>query len=386
MKMQLKKFRRVLCALTFGLAMTTAVGCSSATKNTDTTLLPLSTEEQTEKILASMSLSEKVGQMVMIGINETTATDDNLFMLHQYHIGGIILFDKNMQNPEQVRELTATLQREAGEKVPLFFAVDEEGGLVARMKDKLPPPPSAAEVGASGDFHLAGNLAEDISKKLLAMGFNINFAPVADLGTERGRSYSTDPAIATKHIQSAAAGYEKEGMLYCLKHFPGIGKGTVDTHIDSAVVDSSLKELEADDLIPFQTIIKEKNPADYFVMVSHVTYPQLDSGCPASLSKVIQTDVLRDKLGYKGVIITDSVSMGALSKHYSYREIGVKAVKAGADIVLINHDYPYETDLYLGMLDAAEKGEISEERINESVRRILNVKLKHLVAKNADKK
>ena len=376
-----RKISRLLVTFMLGLALA-AVGCTSTAKEVGTQIVSSDNENEAEKILASMTLSEKVGQMIMIGINETTATDDNLFMLHQYHIGGIILFDRNMKNPDQVKELTATLQREAGEKVPLFFAVDEEGGVVSRMADKLPAPPSAADVGASGDMTLAGVLAEDISGKLMDMGFNVNFAPVADLGSGRGRSYGTDPALVTQHIKSAADGYEKKNMLYCLKHFPGIGKATVDPHVDTSVVDLSQKELEAEDLIPFETIIKEKKPTDYFIMVSHLTYPQLDPGVPASLSKVIQTDILRDKLGYKGVIITDSVSMGAISKHYTYREIALKAVKAGADIVLINHDYPYETDLYLGLLDAVEKGEISEERINESVRRILNVKLTHLTEKN----
>lgn len=371
----------VLLSLVCGIFLCAACGGAQGTSEKPTAAVQPTLEQRAEKILSSMSLSEKVGQMIMIGVEGTAATEDSLYMLHQYHIGGIILYDKNMKDQEQVREFTQTLQREAGQKVPLFFAVDEEGGLVARMKDKLPPPPAAEDIAATGDLGLAENVALENAKNLKAIGFNTNFAPVADIASPRKRSYGADVETVTKFVQSTAKGYESGGIIYCLKHFPGIGKGKVDTHVDTDVVDLSLAQLEADDMIPFGTIIKEKNPLDYFVMVSHVTYPQLDPGVPATLSKVIQTDILRGKLGYRGVIITDSVSMGALSNHYSYREIAPRAVKAGADIVLINHDYPYEADLYLGLLDAAEKGEIDEARINDSVRRILMVKLKHLSEK-----
>ena len=334
-------------------------------------------EQKVEALLASMTLKEKIGQMVMIGIHGTDVTEDSLFMLHQYHIGGIILFDRNMESQEQVKALNAHLQEKAGEKVPLFIGVDEEGGLVARMKDKLPPPPAEEEIGASGNPELAGEWAAKTAVALKDMGFNLNFAPVADLGMERGRSFSSDPAVAAEFVRSAAKGYRQENLIYCLKHFPGLGKGEVDTHKDTAVINISAEELRAQDLLPFRTVVEEEEPSNHFIMVSHAVYPALEE-CPASISRVIQTELLRKALGYDGVIIIDDIAMGAVSNYYSPEELAMKAVAAGTDIILSCHEYQTGTNVYLKLLEAAEQKQISEERINESVRRILRVKLAHL--------
>ena len=360
-------------------------GCTAGTGNSSAPSqkagAPPSLEEKADALLASMTLKEKIGQMIMIGIHGTDVTKDSLFMLHQYHIGGIILFDRNMASQEQVKTLNAHLQENAGEKLPLFIAVDEEGGAVARMKDKLPPPPSAQEIGETGDPENARTWAVKTAQALENIGFNTNFAPVADLGTGRGRSFSDDPAIVAEFVDAAAEGYEQENLIYCLKHFPGLGRGTVDTHQDTTVVNASRQELMEWDVLPFQAIIQRRNPANYFIMVNHATFSDLDPGTPASISHVIQTDILRKELGYDGVIITDDIAMGAVAKHYSPTEIAMKAVQAGADILLSCHEYQTGTDVYLRILEAAEKGEISEERINESVRRILKVKLAHLQKK-----
>ena len=165
--------------------------------------------------------------------------------------------------------------------------------------------------------------------------------------------------------------------MYALKHFPGIGRGTVDSHEDISSITATKDELMKRDLVPFKKVIDERQPEDYFILVSHLRYPALDAENPASLSKAIQTDFLRGELGYRGLIITDDVEMGALAKHYSFRELGVKAVEAGSDIVLVCHDYPHETDVYLGLLDAVQDGTIPMERVNESVRRIVKAKLLH---------
>ena len=343
-----------------------------------------SMESRVENTLQSMTLQEKIGQMVMIGIYGTDVDKDSLAMLHQYHIGGIILFDRNMNTQEQVRALNAHLQEQAGEKLPLFIAVDEEGGAVARMKDQLLPPPAAQEIGATGKTENARHWAGKTARALRNIGFNVNLAPVADLGTGRGRSFSDKPDVAADFVRSAADGYEQENFIYCLKHFPGLGRGTVDTHLDTTVVDASRQELLNWDIIPFQRIIKEKNPADYFIMINHVTYPQLEAK-PASISPVIQTELLRKELGYKGVIITDDIAMGALSKYYTPTEIAFRAVQAGADIVLSCHVYKNGAEVYQRLLEAVEKGELSEARVNDSLRRILRVKFAHLVKLPPDK-
>lgn len=338
----------------------------------------LTIDEKVDKIVASMSKTEKIGQMVMIGIQGIKVDDDSLYMLNQYHMGGVILFDRNMDSPEQVKQLTSDLQAQSNEKVPLFIGIDEEGGDVVRMAEKLTPPPSQKEIGATGDIEQAKTWAIKTAKSLKDMGINVNFAPVADVGSNDKRSYSTDANTVIDFVRAATKGYQQENIIYSLKHFPGIGKGKVDSHVDSSNIDASKDTLMAEDILPFKTIIDENEPNDYFILVSHLEYPALDEEYPASLSSKIMTDLLRNELGYKGIIITDDMEMGAVANHNDFRSIGVKAVKAGADIVLVCHEYEHQQEVYLGLLDAVNSGEISQERIDESVKRIIKVKLLHL--------
>lgn len=338
----------------------------------------LTIDEKVDKIVASMSQTEKIGQMVMIGIQGTKVDDDSLYMLNQYHMGGVILFDRNMESPEQVKQLTSDLQAQSNEKVPLFIGIDEEGGDVVRMAEKLTPPPSQKEIGATGDIEQAKTWAIKTAKSLKDMGINVNFAPVADVGSNDKRSYSTDANTVIDFVRAATKGYQQENIIYSLKHFPGIGKGKVDSHIDSSSIDVAKEVLMTEDILPFKTIIDESDPNDYFILVSHLKYLALDEEYPASLSSKIMTDLLRNELGYKGIIITDDMEMGAVANHNDFRSIGVNAVKAGADIVLVCHEYEHQQEVYLGLLDAVNSGEISQERIDESVKRIIKVKLLHL--------
>lgn len=339
----------------------------------------LTIDEKVDKIVASMSLSEKIGQMVMIGVHGTDITDDSAYMLNQYHIGGIILFDRNMRSIEQVKTFTNNLQKNANQKIPLFIGIDEEGGNVVRMKNALTPPPSQYEIGITNDTEQAKKWAIKTSQSLKEMGININFAPVADVNSNDTRSYSGDHNVVTAFVKAAAIGYEHEDMIYSLKHFPGIGKEKVDSHFESSMIDASKDTLLSDDIIPFKAIIKENNPENYFILISHLTYTDLDNEKPASLSKKIITDLLRKELGFSGIIITDDMEMGAIANHNDFRTVGVKAVKAGVDIVMVCHEYEHETDVYLGLLDAVNNGEISLDRIDESVKRIVRAKLLHLM-------
>ena len=338
----------------------------------------LTIDEKVDKTVESMSQTEKLGQMVMIGIQGTKVDDDSLYMLHQFHMGGVILFDRNMDSLEQVKQLTSDLQAQSNEKVPLFIGIDEEGGDVVRMAEKLTPPPSQKEIGATGDIEQAKTWAIKTAKSLKDMGINVNFAPVADVGSNDKRSYSTDTNTVIDFVRAATKGYQQENIIYSLKHFPGIGKGKVDSHVDSSNIDASKDTLMAEDILPFKTIIDENEPNDYFILVSHLKYPALDEEYPASLSSKIMTDLLRYELGYKGIIITDDMEMGAVANHNDFMSIGVNAVKAGADIVLVCHEYEHQQEVYLGLLDAVNSGEISQERIDESVKRIIKVKLLHL--------
>lgn len=337
----------------------------------------LTLDEKVDVILSTMYNEEKIGQMVMMGIHGEDVTDDSLFMLHQYHIGGVILFDRNMSSREQVTNLNAHLQEQAYEKLPLLIAVDEEGGRVARMKEALPPPPAQSYLGSLGEPKEAYNSVYNIANELKAMGFNVNFAPVADVGAG-DRNFSDDPSVVADFVQEAVNGYQAAGMICSLKHFPGLGRGENDTHMDSVVVNADFETINNSDMLPFKNIVANGSLNNYMVMVSHITYPLFAGNTPASVSPVIMKDILRSQLGYQGVIITDDLEMGAIANYYGFRRVGVEAVKAGADMVLVCHEYQHEADVYLGILEALQNGEISQADIDASVRRILKLKLQNI--------
>lgn len=343
----------------------------------------LSIDERVEKILSSMTLTEKIGQLVMIGVQGTEPNADSLYMLHQFHFGGVILFDRNMESAAQVRRLTRGLDEGADEKLPMFFALDEEGGDVVRMSDALTPPPSEAELGARGDSEAVHDWAKKTGASLKEMGINVNFAPVVDVATDASfdtRSYSRDAHEVARLADAAARGYEDAGIFCALKHFPGIGRGAVDSHREISSIDATKGELMAQDLVPYREVFARhaSDELNYFVLVSHLLYPALDDENGASLSHAVMTGLLRNELGYRGLIVTDDMEMGAVQNHHTFREVGAKAIEAGADIVLVCHEYEHEEDVYMGILDAVKRGEIKEERIDESVRRIIKAKLLHL--------
>lgn len=347
-------------------------GCGSAEQSID---------DKVDGIIRTMTPAEKLGQMVMIGIHGGEINADSQFMLQQYHIGGIILFDRNFASESQIKKLTSDLtsiaKKRGKHQLPLLIAVDDEGGEVVRLAEAVPPPPAQLEIGGSGKPQLAREWAEKTGRKLKEIGVSVNFAPVADIGSFGSRHYSEDFTVVTDFVREAVSGYESAGIICALKHFPGIGKCGDDTHFSKGVVDVPVAELLAEDVVPFQKLIAEKKPENMMIMVSHVIYPELSGKEPASLSKAVMTGLLREKLGFKGVVITDDMEMDAVSAGNDFKDLGVRAVKAGADIVLVCHEYGNETAVYLGLLEAWEKGELSEAQVNESVRRILKMKLSH---------
>lgn len=342
---------------------------------------PQTLEEQADAIVAAMTTNEKIGQMVMIGIHGTELDEDSKTMLRQFHIGGIVYFDRNIKSQDQLKALSEQLQAyaqgEAQQKVPLFLAIDEEGGTVSRGRGVIPAPPSEAAIGASGQPERARDSAAETARVLRSVGINLNLAPVVDVGTRDTRSFAGDAATVALFADKAVEGYEQEGMLCALKHFPGIGKGAVDSHQEVSRVDASRETLEREDLLPFAEVIASQRPEDFLILVSHLIYPCYDAAHSASQSRAVMTDLLRGQLGYQGIILTDDLEMGAITQHVPLRQAGANAVVAGADIVLVCHEYPHEEEVYLGIKDAVDAGEISEERLDASVRRIVLAKLAH---------
>lgn len=377
-------FRRFVAATMIGaLALTTGCGLhnpftSKAEPVTYESVAQseLSPEQKVDKLVANMSDADKVGQLMMIGIHGKSLNDDAKFMLNEYRVGGIILFDRNMESKDQVKTLITDINK-AGKSAgltPLFLGIDQEGGAVARMDDKLIKVSPAEEVGKE-PVEQAASLAKEAGTELKELGFNINFAPVADLGLTYGRSYSTNPDEVVRYAGTVGKAYDEAGLWYSYKHFPGIGKTDVDLHADTSIVPVSKETLLSEDTKVFVDLIKQSKPNTYTIMVSHAMYPQIDPDHPSSLSKAIITDWLRKDMGYNGVVVTDDMDMGALAKHYTFGDMAVQSILAGSDILLVCHEYEHMQEAYNGLMKAVKDGRISKERLDESVKRILLMKM-----------
>ena len=377
-------FRRIVAATMIGaLALTTGCGLhnpftSKAEPVTYESVAQseLSPEEKVDKLVANMSDADKVGQLLMIGIHGKTLNDDAKFMLNEYRVGGIILFDRNMESKDQVKSLITDINKtgKSAGLTPLFIGIDQEGGAVARMEDQLIKVPPAEELGKE-PIGQAVSLAKQSGTELKDLGFNINFAPVADLGLTYGRSFSTNPDDVVRYASAVGKAYDEAGLWYSYKHFPGIGKTDVDLHADTSVVPVSKETLLNEDTKVFVDLIKQSKPNTYAIMVSHAMYPQIDAEHPSSLSKAIITDWLRKDMGYNGVVVTDDMDMGALAKHYTFGDMAVQSILAGSDILLVCHEYEHMQEAYNGLMKAVKDGRISKERLDESVKRILLMKM-----------
>ena len=377
-------FRRIVAATMIGaLALTTGCGLhnpftSKAEPVTYESVAQseLSPEEKVDKLVANMSDADKVGQLLMIGIHGKTLNDDAKFMLNEYRVGGIILFDRNMESKDQVKSLITDINKtgKSAGLTPLSIGIDQEGGAVARMEDQLIKVPPAEELGKE-PIEQVVSLAKQSGTELKDLGFNINFAPVADLGLTYGRSFSTNPDDVVRYASAVGKAYDEAGLWYSYKHFPGIGKTDVDLHADTSVVPVSKETLLNEDTKVFVDLIKQSKPNTYAIMVSHAMYPQIDADHPSSLSKAIITDWLRKDMGYNGVVVTDDMDMGALAKHYTFGDMAVQSILAGSDILLVCHEYEHMQEVYNGLMKAVKDGRISKERLDESVKRILLMKM-----------
>ena len=327
-----------------------------------------------ETKLQSMTLEEKIGQMVMIGVYGTELNDDIIYSLNNFHFGGIIFFDRNLESVEQSKKFANDIEAAANQKVPLFFAIDEEGGRVARGRDFLEVAPSQESIGQTGDPEVAKYWAVHNANILRSIGVNLNFAPVADVGSRDTRSFGDNAQLVAQFVDAAAQGYEAENFLYTLKHFPGIGKSKIDPHKEVSGVEDSKEILDAVDIFPFKKIITTHDNSKFMIMVGHLRYDALDPVNSASLSPAVMTGLLRNELGYSGVVITDDLEMGAIKNNTDLPSLGVRMILAGGDIALVCHNYESQQIVYNSILEAVRRGEISEARINESVRRILRMK------------
>ena len=339
-------------------------------------------EEKIDAEIAAMPLTDKVAGLFLVTPESITdvskavrAGEGTKEALEKYPVGGLIYFKQNIQSKEQLTEMIQNTKSYS--KYPLFIAVDEEGGDVSRVASAglADKQPSAAEIGATGDANNAYQTGAAIGTYLTDLGFNLDFAPVADLSNVEDsimedRAYGSSAAVAAPFVASMMTGLEEQGVTACLKHFPGIGSTTADTHDGLVSIERTAEELWAEELTVFKAGI---DAGAQMIMVGHADVEALSGDkTPACMSEVIVTDVLRGELGYQGIVITDALNMSAISEYYSSEQAAVMALKAGCDMILMPESFE---QAYAGILNAVTDGTISEERINDALKRIYRIKM-----------
>ena len=336
-------------------------------------------------LMGNMSLEEKVGQLFIVSTDnldfdaETKMTDQMEERLKNYKPGGVVFFGFNLKGRKQLKTFIKKMQ--ATNELPLFMAVDEEGGNVARIanteKMKTTKFPPMSQIGAEGDTQAARNVGKTIGSEISELGINLDFAPVADVttndkNTEIGdRSFGADPKLVSDMVTEVVKGLHEGGVCATLKHFPGQGDSGEDTHRGYVDLDTTIDRLRDVEFLPFEAGIKAG--AD-FVMVSHVSVSSVTGqDVPASLSSLMVNDILRDELQYENVIITDALNMKGITKFYDPDTAAVMAIQAGNDVILMPDNFE---EAFQGVLDAVEDGTLSEEQIDRAVARILTVKIR----------
>lgn len=375
------------------------VDSTEVTESTESSEISVNTEkpeavitpetQQAVDFVAGMTLEQKIAQMFVITPealtgypNVTAAGDTTKTCYQQKPVGGIIYMEENLLGSEQTTKMLTDMQAIAEETtgLPAFLSVDEEGGTVTRIAKNeafgVNDVGNMSEIGASGDTSKAGQAGVTLGTYLKALGFNVDFAPVADVLTNPDntvigtRSFGSDPQTVADMVSAELQGLQSQGVYGVVKHFPGHGGTAGDSHEAAVTLDKGIEDLMAAELVPFERAVQD---GVSFVMVGHISVPSVvGDDTPASLSQMMVSSVLREQLGYDGIVITDALNMGAVTGNYSSDQAAVLAVNAGVDMLLMPQDYEAA---YNGLLAAVQEGTISEERIDESVVRIVRVKL-----------
>ena len=339
--------------------------------------------------LQSLPLEHQIGQLLFIGLPGTELDAEARALLDEVKPGGVIIFGRNVAAPEQLRGLLDGVR--ASLRVDPLLGIDQEGGLVDRLRKICTPSPAARVIRQHGDLAGARAHGRITGEILRLLGFNMNFAPVMSIMTDDrdllsnglySRSYGRSPGEVLGYTMVYLRGLQGTGILGCTKHFPGIGAGEVDTHEEMAVIHLTHDDLIAQDLAPYIELFQREDNMVRAVMVSHGGFPNIDihrgiAGgrlVPASINPSIVRDLLRDELGFEGLVVTDDLEMGAIAKHSEIEEASLRAVLAGEDMLLVCARPDLIRRSYHALLDAARRGELSRGRIQSSLRRIATFK------------
>lgn len=339
--------------------------------------------------LYSLPLEQQIGQLFFIGIPGTELDNETVELIKEVQPGGVIIFGRNVAGPEQLRSLLDGIRELV--PTPPLFGIDQEGGLVDRLRKIFTPMPSARTIRQHGDLAAARALGRITGETLRMLGFNINFAPVMSIMTDDrdllsnglySRSYGRSPGEVLGYTTVYMRGLQGTGMLGCLKHFPGIGAGEVDSHEEMPIVKLSHEDLIAQDLAPYIELFQRRDDRVRCVMISHGGFPNINikketTGgllVPASLNYAIVTELLREELGYQHLVVTDDLEMGAIGRHFEIGEASIQAFQAGEDMLLICALPEKIRGGYHGLLAAAKDGRISKTRLRASLKRIASTK------------
>ncbi|HEY8454327.1 MAG TPA: glycoside hydrolase family 3 protein [Actinopolymorphaceae bacterium] len=334
------------------------------------------------RIVAGLSLAEKAGQVIVAGFEGTTPPRE---LVDRYHVGGVIVMGWNVSSPGQVRDLIRGLQdeaREQGRTWPLVVGVDQEGGRVARIRSPLTEFPSYMTLGAARDPKLTRSVARASGTELRELGFTMVFAPVADVTigpsdpTIGSRSASSDPRLVASTVEASIRGYADAGIVPVVKHFPGHGSVTSDSHVSLPVQEADLERLQRRDLVPFRSAVSAGTPA---VMTAHIDTRAIDPGVPATVSKKVIDGVLRKRLSFSGVVVTDALNMAGVAEKYGSAGAGVRALRAGADLLLLPADVGA---LHAAIVQAVRTNELTQDRLDEAATRSVALML-HVAARRA---
>lgn len=336
-------------------------------------------KEPIDDKINSMTLDEKIGQMIITGFNGSEYNDDMDRLINEYKVGGVILFARNIEDSNQMIDLTRVLQ-ENNNNLPLFISIDEEGGRVSRLPDDVEKFPSAFTIGLINNQQTAYENGKEIGYTLKRLGINLDYAPVLDIYSNENntvigdRAFSKEESIVSTMGIATMEGIEDADIIPVVKHFPGHGDTEVDSHYGLPIVYKTLEELLNFEFIPF---VKAIESGCDVIMVSHIILNEVDSSNPASLSKIVISDLLRKDLEFDKVVITDDMSMGAITSIMSIEEACIKSIEAGCDILLLGNAYEEIEQVINSIKLKLYNGEISEEQINKSVKRILELKKKY---------
>lgn len=332
--------------------------------------------------ISQLNIQEKIGQLLMVGFTGLEPNAAVCGLLQQRHVGGVILFRRNMASPQQVAALTSALQANRSNAVPLLIAVDQEGGVVARLEEGVTPLPSAMAFAAAGSAADCTALTQRANQELKMLGVNVNLAPVLDVNNNRDnpvigvRAYGEEVASVCEYGLAAMRGIDAAGVAPTAKHFPGHGDTAVDSHLGLPVVTHTRARLDAVELAPFRAAITAGVPA---IMSAHVVFPAIEAepGRPSTLSAAVLTGLLREEMGFKGVIFTDCLEMAAIAEGIGVVQGALQAFQAGADVLLVSHRQDRQEAVAQALLAAVHRGEISMARLDASVQRILALKARY---------